>query len=287
MKTRLLTALTSVILLAAAAAAAETFDDAVNRASADYAERLRRAADELNSTRKRITDEKAPLLKEMRSAEDRIVTAQSQIERLETGQEDSAEQRRKLLMDLDAVRKNTAYIATLAHDGLVAFEDGLAPGESQLLSDRLQALRQNLDDSSAAPSGQSAVDGAEFLLEQTRRELGGYSAPGSSLIAGKQPGLQGHVRICGARDLFPFGGGRPRRDGAAAGRLGLPRDLRAGRLETGGGLGILPGKDRGRSSQMPRAGRPCALRRQRDPSSSTSRRAGPWPMRSSAWGFWR
>jgi len=202
MKTRLLTALASVILLSAAAAAAETFDDAVNRASADYAERLRRAADELNSARKRITDEKAPLLKEMRSAEDRIVTAQSQIERLETGQEDSGEQRRKLMMDLDAVRKNTAYIATLAHDGLVAFEDGLAPGESQLLSDRLQALRQNLDDSSAAPSGQSAVDGAEFLLEQTRRELGGYSAPGSSLIAGSNQVFKGAFAFVGPETYF-------------------------------------------------------------------------------------
>jgi len=208
MKTRLLTALTSVILLASAAAAAETFDEAVNRASAAYGERLRRAADELNSTRKRVAEEKAPLLKEMRAAEDRIVTAQSQIERLETGQDDSTEQRRKLLMDLDGVRKNTAYISTLAHDGLVAFEDALAPGEGQLLSDRLQALRQNLDDSSAVPNGQSAVDAAEFLLEQTRRELGGYSAAGSSLIAGSNQVFKGTFAFVGPETYFTSEEGR-------------------------------------------------------------------------------
>ena len=69
------------------------------------------------------------MLGEMRSAEDRIVTAGSQIDRLGTGKEDASEQRRKLLGDLDAIRKNTTYIETLAHDGLAAFGESLAPGE--------------------------------------------------------------------------------------------------------------------------------------------------------------
>ena len=125
MNTRLLPALVSLLLLAATVRAEETFDDAMKRATADYGERLRKAADELNSTRTRIADEKAPLLKEMRLTEDRIVTAQSQIERLEAGREDYSEQRRKFLMELDATRKNSAYIGTLAHDGMTAFEESL------------------------------------------------------------------------------------------------------------------------------------------------------------------
>src|ERR1700679_3691737 len=157
MKTRILSTLASVLLLAAAVHAAETFDDAMTRAATDYGERLRRAADELNATRKRIDGEKAPLISEMRAAEDRIVTAQSRIERLETSQENSSEEHRKLLTDLDAIRKNTTYIATLAHDSLTSFDEGLAPGEGQLLSDRVQALGQRLDDISAGPNGAAAM----------------------------------------------------------------------------------------------------------------------------------
>lgn len=203
MKTRLISSvLASVGLLAASANATETFDEALKRATADYAERLRTAADELNSTRKRIADEKAPLLGEMRAAEDRIVTAQSQTERLETGREDSTEQHRKLMMDLDNVRKNTTYMTTLAHDGLTAFEDGLAPGEGQVLSDRLLVLGQKLDDSSGGPNGQSAVDVAEFLLERTQHELGGYSSAGSSLVAGNNQVFKGTFAFVGPETYF-------------------------------------------------------------------------------------
>jgi biopolymer transport protein ExbB len=202
MKTKILSALALVLLLAAAVHAAETFDEAMTRAAADYGERLRRAADELNATRKRIDGEKAPLITEMRAAEDRIVTAEIQIERLETGQENSAEDHRKLLTDLDAVRKNTTYIATLAHDSLTAFDEGLAPGEGQLLSERVQALGQRLDDVSSGPSGQAAMDVADFLLEQVRHSLGGYAAPGSSLIAGNNQVFKGTFAFVGPETFF-------------------------------------------------------------------------------------
>jgi len=202
MKARYVPVLAAVLLVVAAVSGAETFDEAMKRATADYTERLRKAADELNATRKRIADEKAPFLLQMRAAEDRIVTAQSEIERFETGQEDASEQRRKLLMDLDAVRKNTTYIGTLAHDGLKAFEDGLAPGEGQLLSDRIQGLGRGLDDTSAGPNGQAAADIAEFLLERTQQELGGYAASGSSLVAGNNRVIKGTFAFVGPETYF-------------------------------------------------------------------------------------
>ena len=207
MNIRLLPALAALFLVTATVRAEETFDDAMRRATADYGERLRKASDELNSARTRIADEKAPLLKDLRLTEDRIVTAQSQIERLEAGKEDYSEQRRKLLMELDGTRKNSAYMTTLAHDGVTAFDESLAPGEGQLLSDRIQALEQKLDDESSVSTAQSAVDIAEFLLARTQRSLGGYAAAGSSLIEGNNQVIKGTFAFLGPETYFLPGDG--------------------------------------------------------------------------------
>jgi biopolymer transport protein ExbB len=209
MKSPILPALASILLFTSVAKAAETFDDAMKRATSEYGERLKTAADELNTTRKRIADEKAPLLQEMRAAEDQILTFQSEIERMETNQEDSANQHRKLLTDLDTIRKNTSYIGTLAHDGLTSYDESLAPGEGQMLSDRAETLGQKLDDTSAGPNGQAAMDIAEFLLERTRREMGGYTAAGSSLMDGNSQVFKGTFAFVGPETFFlPDGGGR-------------------------------------------------------------------------------
>jgi biopolymer transport protein ExbB len=198
MKSPILQALASVLLLTATLRGAESFDDAMKRATADYGERLKTAADELNNTRKRIADEKAPLLQDMRNAD-----------RMEANQEDATNQHRKLLTDLDSIRKNTTYIGTLSHDGLTAFDESLAPGEGQLLSDRVEALGQKLDDTSAGPNGQAAMDIAEFLLERTRRELGGYTSSGSALIDGNSQVFKGTFAFVGPETFFlPDSGGK-------------------------------------------------------------------------------
>ncbi len=208
MKAQLLSALAVITLLSATVRGAETFDDAMKRAAADYGERLKTAADELNTTRKRIADEKAPMLLDMRAAEDRILTLQSEIERMETNAEDTTNQHRRLLTDLDAIRKNTTYIGTLAHDGLTAFDESLAPGEGQLLSDRIETLGQKLDDTSAGPNGQASMDIAEYLLERTRRELGGYTTSGSSLIEGNSQVFKGTFAFVGPETFFLPDGGK-------------------------------------------------------------------------------
>jgi len=200
--------LASIVALSPLARGAETFDGAMKRAAADYAERSQKAADELNAARKRIADEKAPYLLRMREMEDRIIAAQSQIERLETGQEDSAERRRKLLADLDAIRKNTTYMDALAHDDLKAFEESLAPGEGQSLSDRVSALEEKLGDASSGPNAQAAEEAVEFLLERTQQALGGYTASGSSLIAGSNHVQKGTFAFVGPETYFlPDAGG--------------------------------------------------------------------------------
>jgi biopolymer transport protein ExbB len=189
-------------LLAGLARGADTFDDAMKRTAADYGERLKGAAAELAATRQRIADEKAPLLAAMRAAEDRIVTAQSQIERLETGQADAAESHRKLLADLDAIRKNAGYVGTLAHDGLAAFGESLSPGESQFLADRGDALGQRLDDVSAGPSATAAADIASYLVDRVQRDLGGYTAPGSALFSGSNEVFKGTFAFVGPETYF-------------------------------------------------------------------------------------
>lgn len=201
MNTRHIPLLLSVFVLGTGLRAQETFDDAMKRATADYAGRLQKAADELNATRTRIANEKAPLLQQMRSAEDRIVTAESEIDRLETNKSDSTEERRRLLSDLDAVRKNTTYIGTLAHDGLAAYSESLAPGEGQFLSDPVQALGQKLDDAGGA-SGVAALDVGDYLLERTRRALGGYTAAGSSLVDGNNEVFKGTFAFVGPETFF-------------------------------------------------------------------------------------
>jgi len=195
-------------LLAPVARGAESFDDAMKRAAAEYGDKTAKAAGELTGARKRIADEKAPLLQRIRSYEDRIVTAQSQIERMETGQEDAAEQRRKLLLDIESVRRNAAYMTTLAHDGLSAFKDGLAPGEAQILSDRVAGIGQRLDATADVPSGKAAVETAEFLLERTRLALGGYAADGAALAADSTKVVKGTFAFVGPDTFFlPAGGG--------------------------------------------------------------------------------
>jgi len=200
--------LAAIVLLVPIARGAETFDEAMKRAAAEYNEKSLKAAEELSGARKRIADEKAPILLQMRGAEDRIVEAQSQTEILETGREGATEARRKLLLDLDAIHKNAAYMNSLAHDGLKAYEDGLAPGEGQLVSARLGALDSGLEDPASGSSAKAAVEIAEFLLERTRRALGGYAEPGSSLVAGSNRLRKGTFAFAGPETFFlPDDGG--------------------------------------------------------------------------------
>jgi biopolymer transport protein ExbB len=210
MNPRILRTLTALLITAAVARGAETFDQAMKRATDDYAVRLQKAADELNGARKQIADEKAPLLQEERAAENRIVAAESEIERFNAAEDNSAENRRKLLIDLEATRKNTTYITTLAHDTLKGFQDGFSPGEGQPLADPIQALEQRIDDTSAGPNGRAAADVAEFLLDRTRAELGGYAVSGSSLIAGGNEVVKGTFAYAGPETYFlPDSGGKP------------------------------------------------------------------------------
>ncbi|HEX2851969.1 MAG TPA: MotA/TolQ/ExbB proton channel family protein [Opitutaceae bacterium] len=185
-------------------------DEVMRNAAADYRERISRAAGELNRARTRIGAEKAPLLEQMRAAQDRVIVAESEATRLETRAEDVTEQRRKLLLELDALRKTTSYVSTLAHDGLKAAADGLAPGEDQFAGERLQALQKQIDDATAGPRSSTALDAADFLLARTERAVGGYRADGRAMIGETNEVLPGTFAFVGPETFFrPKQGGAP------------------------------------------------------------------------------
>ncbi len=188
---------------------AENFDEALKRAATDYAARLRQANEELNQTRERITREKAPLLSELRAAEDRIIALERENIRLATGQEQAAANKRRLLRDIEEVRKTGAYVTTLASDALKALSEGLPPGEEPLVGDRLRELQEKLEAAAAAGTGGPAsIDVAEFLLERTQRSLGGLLVSSRAMNANDNLMQDGTLAFVGPEVFFqPAGGG--------------------------------------------------------------------------------
>jgi biopolymer transport protein ExbB len=200
---------------------AETdFNAAMTQASVDYTARLEQAGAELTRVRERITAERAPWLARLRAAEDRIIAAETETTRYETALENVAETRRQLLKDLDALRKNTTYIGTLAHDSLKAVRDSLAPGEEALLGNALDDLQTRLDDTAAGPNARAAVDVAEYLLAHAQQDLGGYAAPGQAMLDRTHEVVPGTYAFFGPEVFFrPANGGQP---GAVRPREGAP-----------------------------------------------------------------
>ena len=208
MKLRFLSGLIATLLFAVAYGA-ENFDDALKKAAVDYAERLKQANDELIRTRERIAKEKAPLLDELRATEARISALEREINRLSTDQEQAAAKKRQLIRDIEDTRKTSAYITTLATDALKAANEGLLPGESALIDERLRTLQEKLDSTAAtATSGPAALDVAEFLLARTERALGGNLVTGRALDAGTNLAKDGTFAFAGPEVFFqPSGGG--------------------------------------------------------------------------------
>jgi biopolymer transport protein ExbB len=198
------------ILLAPGARADEAYDAVLRRAAAEYQEKLGHASEELMRTRARIADEKAPLLKEMRAAEDRIIAAETQIRQLETRDQNGADERRRLLKNIDASRKTASFVSATVRDGAKAFGDGLGPGEAQIIAARLRQLQQKLDEPAGSGGANvvAAADLADLLLERTEQALGGYTANGQAVLPGNNRILQGTFAFAGPSTFFrPAGGG--------------------------------------------------------------------------------
>lgn len=211
-----------LLLTVCVARSADDLNGLLERATLDYTERTKKAAEELNATRERIAKEKAPLLQQLRAAEDRIIAAQADIDKSDTSHASAENDRRKLLKDADTLHKSTTYVTTLAHDGLSGVANGLFAGEEQLLSEPLAAMQAGFDNPSRAPSATGAVAVAEFILARNERQLGGYAFPGRAVLAGNNQVLTGNFAVVGPEVFFV----------TANGPAGVVRGRDAGRLPT-------------------------------------------------------
>ncbi|HWA27668.1 MAG TPA: MotA/TolQ/ExbB proton channel family protein [Lacunisphaera sp.] len=186
----------------AAVAAEEDITKAMDKAVLDYTERLRAASAELAATRERIAREKAPLLKAQREAEDRLLAAESELTRLQTTAEQSGNNRRKLVKETETLHKNGTYLNTLAQESLKAATDSQAPGEDQFLAAKFRELEASFADPAKVSGGRASVEVTTFLLERVKQSLGGYAAPGSSLIGEGNEVRTGTFAFVGPQTFF-------------------------------------------------------------------------------------
>jgi biopolymer transport protein ExbB len=181
---------------------AGALDDAVVRASLDYANRIEAATKELNDTREKIAAERAPLMAESAELEDRIIALESEVARLENAQARSAETHRGLRLEFESLAKNVSYLNTLAQDNLKLTEGTILPGESEMYATRIEGLRQALEDPSHNLDAGLPVDAADFMLERLHRLMGGYAQAGSSLIGEDNRVVKGTFAYLGPEVFF-------------------------------------------------------------------------------------
>ena len=192
----------AVLMFGTSVLRAEELDLALQNAATNYRERTTLATDELNRTRTRVGAEKVPLLEQMRAARDRVIAAEGELTRIETQREDAIEKRRKLLLELDSLRKTTNYVRTLAHDGLKAAVDGFLPGEDQFFGNQARLLQEQLDEGGAGSRSAAALDATDFLLVRLERGIGGYRAEGQAMISETKEVLKGTFAYVGPETFF-------------------------------------------------------------------------------------
>ncbi|HEY8993520.1 MAG TPA: MotA/TolQ/ExbB proton channel family protein [Lacunisphaera sp.] len=189
-------------LIAASAIGADTFEESAAKAAVEYADRLKKASAELTAVRAKIADEKAPKLKALHAAEERIVAAEADIARIDTGQENSQGRRRELQKERDAVLKNLSYVSTLAHDAAVAARDGLTAGEDQIAGEELDRIIRQFDEVPKVTPEKAATDALDVIVGRIERSLGGYRAPGKAILANTSELVEGTYAFTGPDAFF-------------------------------------------------------------------------------------
>lgn len=220
-----------LILLAALAVpttfAADAPDDITARALADYAQRLETATKDLNDARQQILRERQPLADAERKAEDRVSALQAEISELDAAASQKNEKRQQLNREMANLHRNLSYLGTLAEDGLKTFNDGLLPGESDSVGDRIQSLQEQLDAENRTNATTAAMGAIDFMSNRIERQLGGYAIAGSAVDADDNRLLKGTFAFVGPDAFFkpdnaPGGTLRPRAGSPYAVMYSLP-----------------------------------------------------------------
>jgi biopolymer transport protein ExbB len=182
--------------------AGDALDDAVKQVSLDYAKRIEAATQELNDVRESIAAERAPLMDESARLEDRIIGLEGEVARLEGAQTRAVEDRRRLRLEFDGLARNLSYVNTLAQDNLKLTEASFVPGESEVYSDRLESLRQTIEDPAHTMDSGPALDLSELMLDRLHHLMGGYAQAGNSLIGEDNRVVKGTFAFVGPEVFF-------------------------------------------------------------------------------------
>lgn len=196
---------TLVFLLLATAAAvrgADPLEQAAARASADYAERLKVATDELVKTRARIEAARAPLAESTRLAESRLAVLQGEIQQLETANADGAEMRQQLRRESDEAKRTLGYLLGQAQETFKALEESLLPGERPAWAQRADPLRRQLETATAPAGVPAALAVATLATDRVARQIGGYTTAGQAVVEGDNRIVPGTFLFLGPETFF-------------------------------------------------------------------------------------
>jgi biopolymer transport protein ExbB len=181
---------------------AESLEEVLARAALEYEQRLISASEELNKARETIGTERLPLVTTKQNTEDKVIGLELEITRLKTAEIAAAEEREKLLADLDTINKNLRYISALAQDSLKNVDTLLLPGETQVYLPRITALQQALVGDPEEGEVQPLFDATNLIVTRVEDAIGGYQLAGSSVLSNDNRILEGHFAILGPEVFF-------------------------------------------------------------------------------------
>lgn len=180
----------------------EDFDAKLIEVAESYTGKIEQAAEDLNTTRTRIAEEKIPLLNELRAAEDRILTLRAEVARetITAGNFEADRARRE--QEADAQRLNISFLITSAADGLSTWRNtagslGLREEEKTIAD-----LRDKLDPAGSAPDVTAASATAELVLARVQAALGGQTIPGTAVTGETRELVDGNFILLGPETLF-------------------------------------------------------------------------------------
>jgi len=184
------------------AAGDESLDDLMARAILEYGQRLESATSELVAVRKRIADERTPLVEAVHELEDRIMRQEAGISTLETNAVRAETERLGFETEWELVVRNLDYISRVARENLEALESALLPGESLLYGDRIASYLQAFERPSKLAHAVAALDTSDLLLDRLQRQLGGYTVEGFALSMDDNRVWEGRFAFVGPEGFF-------------------------------------------------------------------------------------
>ncbi len=151
------------------------------RAALEYAARIEATTEELAAARRAIAEERAPRMDALHAAEAEVLRLEARIAGLLVGKSRMAVQARELRAERTALERNMSYIAQVMLDAVKAAEAAMSPGEQPGAGASLAELRARLESTGRSEAMFAALDAADTLVTRLQTQLGGYTAPGSTL----------------------------------------------------------------------------------------------------------